>query len=76
MRPSRDQIQQVQVRLRWLPESLGVGDDQVRTRFIRSKRATWGPESPGMVEAQVATLLTRSRSVQPAGQFHQIQVRA
>ena len=59
--PSRDQIQQVQVRPKWLPESQGVGDDQVRTRVITSKRATWGPEPPGMVEALVATPLTRSR---------------
>ena len=36
-------------------ESPGLGKDQVRTRFTRSKRLTWGPESPGMGEALVAT---------------------
>ena len=43
-----------------VPES---GEDQVRTRFTKSKSPTWGPESPGMGEALVAN------------PTHQVQVR-
>ena len=38
-----------------------LGEDEVRTRFTRSKRPKRGPVSPGTGEAQVATKLTRSR---------------
>ena len=31
-----------------------LGEDEVRTRFTRSKRPTWGHESTGMGEALVA----------------------
>ena len=32
-----------------------MGEDQVRTRFTRSKRPTRGPESPGLGDAQIGS---------------------